>query len=189
MEEHIRQNIIRILDKAIIAIKQKDIKILRELSNQTIHDATIYQDEYAITVAVLIYSLSKINEREEHYSEFKGWRSYCIDCLISLEKIKQKLDSNDIKSFEISLKQYISNLGKEDKKLKLHMQEVLRNARINKASRLHEHGLSLGRTAEILGITKFELMDYVGKTYISDIKENITIDPIKRLDLARSILK
>ena len=64
---------------------------------------------------------------------------------------------------------------------------MLNKARINKASRLYEHGISIGRTAELLGVTRFELMDYVGKTYIADVKENMTIGARERLMIARRL--
>ncbi|MBI2148923.1 hypothetical protein HYU23_04535 [Candidatus Woesearchaeota archaeon] len=189
MDEHLKQNIIRVLDKAIKAIKEENIIYLKNISNETVHDATVYQDEYSIAVAVLIYSLSKIHEREEHYGKFKGWKMFCSDCFKGLETAKERLISNDIQGFEKIIKQYTINLEKTDRKLKVHIQDVFRKARINKASRLYEHGLSMGRTAELLGITKFELMDYIGKTYIADVRENITINPVERLKFARGLFK
>ena len=189
MDEHIRNNIIRVLDKATKSIKEDNIKQLKDLSNETIHDATIYQDEYSITVAVLIYSLSKIYERETHYGKFKGWKIFCFDCFRGLEVAKEKLVANDLQGFEKVMKQYTATLEKIDKKLKVHIQDVFRKARINKASRLYEHGLSVGRTAELLGMNKFEVMDYIGKTYIADVKENITIDSIERLKFSRSLFR
>jgi len=99
------------------------------------------------------------------------------------------LVANDLQGFEKVMKQYTATLEKIDKKLKVHIQDVFRKARINKASRLYEHGLSVGRTAELLGINKFEVMDYIGKTYIADVKENITIDSIERLKFSRSLFR
>lgn len=189
MEEHLRSNLIRVLDKAINAIKESDIKALKDISNETVHDATVYQDEYSITIAVLIYSLSKVYEREPHYGKFKGWKLFCFDCFRGLEAAKERLVANDIPNFEKVLTEYTGTLEKIDKKLKMHIQDVFQKARINKASRLYEHGISAGRTAELLGITKYEMMDYIGKTYIADVKENKTIDPIFRLKFTRGLFK
>ncbi len=189
MDEHLRSNIIRVLDKVITAIKDQDIKELKELSNETVHDATVYQDEYSITIAVLIYSLSKIYERETHYGQYKDWKVFCFDCFRGLEVAKEKLIANDLPEFEKVLKEYTATLETVHKKLKVYIQDVFRKAKINKASRLYEHGLSIGRTAELLGITKYEIMDYLGKTYIADVKENTTLDPIDRLKFTRSLFK
>jgi len=106
-----------------------------------------------------------------------------------LEVAKEKLENNDIQGFEDTLSKYIKNLNKVHIKLQQSIQDVFEQAKISKASRIHEHGISLGRTAELLGITRFDLMNYIGKTYIADAKEAFTIDPEKRLKFARSLFK
>jgi len=65
------------------------------------------------------------------------------------------------------------------------MKDVIRKARIRKASRLHEHGVSLGKTAELLGLSQFEMMSYVGSTGISDVKESKTFSVAERMKLVR----
>ena len=62
----------------------------------------------------------------------------------------------------------------------------LMGAQIKKGSRLYEHGLSMAKSAEILGIGQWELMSYVGKTRIID-EEAVTTGVKKRLDVARKI--
>jgi len=80
-------------------------------------------------------------------------------------------------------------MNKLDSKLSVYVEEVFDKAKINKGSRLHEHGLSLGRTAKILGVSEWELMDYVGKTGIADVKLNLTKNIGERLKFARSLFK
>lgn len=187
MDERERLNLINVFEKTAEALKKGDVKGLKNLSNQTIHDAAIYQDEFSVSVAVLVYSLGKMHEREMHYGGFKGWKVYCDVCLAGLEYPKEYLIRSDLEGFRDSLKKYLESIMKVDPKLKQHIHDVLQKARINKASRLYEHGLSLGRTAELLGISRFDLMDYIGKTYIADVRENLTVGAKKRLDFARSI--
>lgn len=187
MEIHERSNLIRVLDKTIKAIKNEDVVSLNDLSNQTIHDATILQDEYAISFAVLVYTLSKLYERHIHYGQFKGWDKFCSDCIKSLEASKISLEKNNILDFEVNIKSYLKSLERVDSKLKIYIKDVLNKAKINKASRLYEHGLSVGHTAELLGISRYELMDYIGKTYIADVKENQTTSVKKRLETARKV--
>jgi len=52
---------------------------------------------------------------------------------------------------------------------------------------LYEHGLSIGKTAELLGINKWELMEYAGRTGISDVQENITISMKDRIKFVRGL--
>jgi len=182
-----RVNIIKILDASIKAVKDNNILLLKDLSNQSIHDATIIQDEHTISIAVIIYSLSKFYERKTHYETIKGWDRFNIECVTGLENTKDKLQRNDIIGFENELRGYLKTLSTTEGKLNAYIKDVVEKARINKASRLYEHGISIGRTADMLGINKYELMDYIGKTYIADVKENKTLSVKKRLEIARRI--
>ena len=68
--------------------------------------------------------------------------------------------------------------------MKKNIQDVFRKASVNKASRIYEHGISMGKTAKLLGITMWELADYAGKTGISDVSESKTLDVKSRIKLA-----
>ena len=80
---HEKKNIIEIFDNSIKAIKKGDYLILKELSNKTIHSASIYQDQDCIAIAVVIYSLSKIFERSK-YNKYGKWSLFYKTCLRSL---------------------------------------------------------------------------------------------------------
>ena len=45
------------------------------------------------------------------------------------------------------------------------------------------------QTASLLGITLYELADYVGKTGISDVPENKTMDTKERIKLAMEMFE
>ena len=63
---------------------------------------------------------------------------------------------------------------------------MLDAARIKKGSKMHQHGISMARTAELLGITQWELQDYIGKQQEWKIKE---MPVLKRLKIAREMFK
>jgi predicted transcriptional regulator len=68
--------------------------------------------------------------------------------------------------------------------LKPYIEEVMRKASINKASKIYEHGISLGQTANLLGISQWELSEYTGQTSIADTNYNNTINTKKRAQMA-----
>ena len=43
------------------------------------------------------------------------------------------------------------------------VEEVMKKSSINKAGKIFEHGISLNRTAHLLGITPWELASYIGQ--------------------------
>ena len=184
MEEVNRENILRILTESLRAIKDYDATKIRELSNQTIHSSSIYQDIDNISVAILMYSISKIIERTDYW-EMESWNS-CYKILIKkIDNALRFLLKYNINEFRNELKSILKEVSHLDPKLKKHILEVFHKAKINKGSRIYEHGISLGRVSEILGINKWELSEYVGKTGISD--KGISMDIIRRVEYAKKI--
>ena len=60
MNPIVKKDILNILRESVSVIKQGELFKLKELSDHVIHNATIFQDQYSITIAVTIYSMSKI---------------------------------------------------------------------------------------------------------------------------------
>lgn len=187
MKKEEYSNILNILRKSYNAIIDRDTVLLRELSNRTLHTSSISQDDDAVSMAVIIYSFSKIFER--NYSEYKDWDKFYSSIKDGLKKAIKNLESNNVPDFELTIKQIISDIDKLDAKLRDYIKIVFESARIHKASRIHEHGISVGRTAELLGISEWELMEYVGKTGISDAPLSRTLSINERMKTVRSIFK
>ena len=182
MKEPIKGDSIYVLNHSIQAIltEESPSQTLRELSNRVIHNASIFQDEDSVSVAVLIYALSKVIqsycEKEMNFKQFAK----------PLQNMKGFLSKNNYKLYNSELRKIISSIKKADKKLKEYMQEVFDRSKIKKGSKLHEHGISIARTANLLGITQWELQQYVG-IHPSLVKEEFSV--IKRLNIARGLFK
>ncbi len=165
MHKIVKRDILAIISEAIDVLQKEDKSELREVSDHTIHCASIFQDEDSISFAVLMYAIFKIIDRDPS-----------VDCrlIISvLNKIKHFLSKNDIDNYRKQTKLLFETITRLDDKIKLYIQKVLVKAKIKKGSRLIEHGLSVGRVAELMNISQWELMKYLGKTGISDRDRNI----------------
>ncbi len=183
-----RKNLLWILKNAKNAVKNEDAVKLKNLSNHTIHTASIEQDPDSITIAVLIYSLSKIIERKR-YTKYKGWPEFYENYIKSINQSIQDLQNNDIENFRMHIGEIRKHLNKLSGKLKNYIKDVFRKAKINKASRIYEHGISMQQTSKILGITLWELAEYAGQTGISDVNLSVTMPIKKRIKLAEDIFK
>lgn len=186
MEKEALHNILDIFLNVKKAILNNDILTLRNLSNRTIHSSSIYQDEYSISIAVIVYSLSKIFERAD-YKSMDSWGIFYKACLNFIDGCISSLKRNDLASFSNSLKNFVNAINKLDKKLRDYVKQVIEDSKINKASRLYEHGISIGRTAELVGISAFELSEYIGNTGIAE--HGISGKVIERLKFARGLFK
>jgi hypothetical protein len=179
MEDRVREDIIGILLHATSALRQKNSMMLREASDHTIHNASIYQDKDSITVAVLVYALSKVVDRISK-SEPK--------IVGMLTQARRKLKEGNVEDYERIVKSLMKLIAQLDTKLDLYIQKVINEAEIKKGSRLYEHGISLAQTAELLGITQWELMKYLGQTRIADQFDD-AVNVQERLSYARRIFQ
>ncbi len=182
------ENILRILKETKKALKKGDSSRIRKLSDQTINTASFTQDPDNIAVAVIVYSLSKIMERE-HYRSLPGWESFYNTFNSSLENLIIAVRKKDNKEFKKNISIIRNAVDKLSGKLKIYIQDVFRKAQINKASRIYEHGISMEKTAKLLGITMFELAEYAGKTGIPDVLVTETMDIESRIKLAESMFE
>lgn len=160
-----RENILRIFEETKEAIEKNDSFKLKDLSNQTINTASRTQDPDNIATAVVVYSIGKILERRK-YREFPDWNKLYKRILLSISNSIISLKDGKDEEFRKhinSLREYIEKLSGN---LREYVKDVFRKAQINKASRIYEHGISLERTANLLGITMYELALYSGQANV-----------------------
>ena len=182
MHDIIKRDILAVLNKLADILKAKedsDTAEIKELSNHVIHNVSIFQDEDSVSVAVLIYSLSKIIERKQRnmdYGKILGMLNLCIS----------NLKNNDDANFRKSIKSIFIFIRTVDARLKLYIYEVINQAQIKKGCKLCQHGISVARASEVLGISQWELMHYLGKTTVIDhFSESVNISV--RLKIARGL--
>jgi len=173
-----RGHILQVIKQTKKAILDKNSYKLKQLSNKTIHSASIHQDATNIGIAVIIHSLSKIIERE-NYKKYSGLQKFLKHIEDHLNKSISYLQQNKDDEFQRELAEIRLDISKLSGRIKEHIQDVFKRASINKASRIYEHGISMEKTAKLLGVTIWELAEYSGQTGISDVNLNITI-PIKQ---------
>lgn len=179
-------NVLRILRETKQLIEEDKANELKTLSNQTIHVATISQDADNVVVAVLIYSLGKVMERD-HYRHMEGWDEFYQAVIKNLGEAATKLEKDDVVGARRNLGMIRNSLNKITGDLGRYIKDVFRKAEINKAFKLYEHGLSSEATAELLGVSLWDLASYIGQSHIGDAKIAISM-PIKdRVKIAEDI--
>lgn len=176
MDETVKVDIIRVLDDASKMIERNDVIGLKELSNHTIHNASIFQDQDSVTIAVIIYTLAKIFEREGKVD---------LTIVPMLNTSRRNLFDNNYEVYKENITKLYDLIKKRDGKNKLYIQQVIEKAGVKKSSKIYEHGVSLAQAASILGVSQWELMSYVGHTQIPEAFEPTNLK--KRLSTARKL--
>ncbi len=182
------KHIQKVLEETKDAVKEQDIVKLKKLSNQTIHSASIHQDIDSIMVAVIIYSLSKFLERT-NYRKYPAWSPFFKSFLKHIDNAILSLKENKEEKFREEMKKIRASISKISGHFKKHVQDVFKKASINKASRIYEHGISMEKTAKLLGISMWELSEYAGQTGISDVNFNVTMPEKERIKLTINFFK
>ena len=170
------------------ALTKKDFVKIKILSNKIIHNASITQDPNVIYTAVIIYSLSKIIEREQ-YKEYKNWGSFYKEYSQCINHLITALEKDDEVEFQKHVDFITDRIDSLSGQLKIYIKDVFQKARVNKASRIYEHGISMEKTAKILGISVWELAEYAGQTGIGDVNLGVTMPLKQRLKLAEEVFE
>ena len=182
MNDLIKKDILSVLTELSVILKERketDITEIKSLSNHVIHNSSVFQDEDSVSVAILIYALSKIIERKQKdfdYNKILGMLNSCIS----------SLKNNEDENFRESIKNIFDFIRMMDKKLKMYIHEVINQAQIKKGCKLCEHGISAARASEVLGISRWELMHYIGKTTLIE-QFSEPVNASQRLKFARSL--
>ena len=182
MIEQIKRDILFVLDELLDILKvkeDKDVYQIKELSNRIIHNASVFQDEDSISIAVLIYALSKIIERNDAQLNYARLSSMIGSCISSLK-------NNNDDGFRRSVKGIFNFIRTVDQKLRLYIYEVINQSQIKKGCKLCEHGVSVARASQVMGISRWELMHYLGKTTLVD-QFSEPVNASVRLKFARGL--
>ena len=185
MNEEIRKDIIELLKKVLPALEKTEANELKRLSNETIHNAGIIQDTDSTSISVIIFSLSRILNRSRLTTpQLKKFKENISK---NLFLARSQLEKNFIDEYKKTIKKIFEEISTFEKKFGMYLTEALEHAKIKKGERIYEHGFSVGTAADLLGITKWELMGYLGETKLSDIDPNTKISIKQRMTTVRRI--
>jgi len=179
---------IKVLQLAKKALTRKQSLALKELSNETTHLSCTHQNPGSIQITVVLYILSKMIERKD-YLKIKNWPAFVrkINFLFD-QTIFQLRDSNQ-PGYEAKLFEVRQILEKVSPDLKKEMKYIVSNACVNKGSKIYEHGISLGRAAKLLKLSKWELSGYTGHRAIHESPLNRTVSVKARAKMALEFFK
>ena len=186
MEE--KEQVLTILQLVKNALDKKNYIEIKNLSNRLIRISSIHQESDIISLAIIIYSLSKLIERENYKTE-KNWDKFYNSYLENINDMINALKKDDLNRFHNEIKENRKLIQGLSGNLKKYIKEVFDCAKINKASKIYEHGISMEKTAKILGVSLWELSEYTGKSNIHNINLALTIPIKQRIKFAEEIFR
>ncbi len=182
-----KEHVISILKDANEAVRADNTLLLNELSNQTLHSSSIYQDPDSIALAVTMYVLGKIFSNPT-FKAYDKWNLFVKKTAMCLSKASRAVQKNDLIGFRkeiVQIRKSTNLFGG----LRESIKEVFRKASINKASKIYEHGISRAETADLLGITQWELANYAASTFIRESDLLLTKNVKERIKFVEELFK
>ena len=179
-------HILNALKKTLRLIEEDNPSEIKELSNEVIGYAALNQDPDNIIVAVLIYSIAKTLERD-YYKKMEGWNDFYVSLTKNLNLSIKALEKNSIESVRVYLGRIRNSVNKIESNLGNYIRDVFRKAEINKAFKLYQRGLSSEQTANLLGISLWDLSSYIGSSNQHNQKHTFSMPVKKRIKIAEDI--
>lgn len=121
MIREVKRDIDKVLSSVIDLIKKQDYARILSWSDRVIHDASIYQDDDSVTIAVLVYALGNLLQRCREKGESVP------DVLPTLELALKNLRANNMNAFHAKIKSMINSIAEQDSRMKMYIQEVVEN--------------------------------------------------------------
>ena len=127
-------------------------------------------------------SIEQLHMRTDRYLAEKDYQQI----IKTLQFTKKALEEKNLGKYNKDIQSLFELIKKTNSKIKVHLQDVLEAARIKEGERLFRHGLSLGRAAAMLGVTKWDLQRYTGRTTTME-QHSEKMSAKKRMELALTI--
>ena len=186
MQKEVRRDILQVLRKVQPMLKKNEVGKLKSLSNFTIHNASIFQDTGSVSISVIVFSLAKILNRPR-LEENAAIMHFKEEIAAELFVAKNALEKENEKEFQSTLRRIFLRISSFEKRFGMYITEVLDHAKIKRGGRIYEHGFSVGRAAQLLGISSWELMSYLGETKMGNFIKDNAVSTKERLNFTRRL--
>ncbi|MFH0986996.1 MAG: hypothetical protein V1911_03000 [Candidatus Micrarchaeota archaeon] len=184
MEKLTENEFDKILNNFITGFDANDAFYLREQSNELIERAMITGDSHLVKLSLISYGLSKL-VRKPHLMKSDEWGKFKSKMIDELKEAVK--EPNTLEQADRVLDSITEKISAFDKEMGNYMADVMQQARVKQASRVYSLGVSLSKAAELTGVQKNELFDYIGITKIHERPFTQTLDLKTRYKKAREV--
>lgn len=189
MNENIKNDSLDIVNEILdeLAGSGSYVPSFKKISEKAINIASIFQEKTTISLAVIAYALYKMLSHPNEFNDQKVRQKLKKPLEDLRDMIKDYKSESDIQK---KVTEVFDSINAFDVKFKKFIEDVIFFAKIKKGSKIHEGGLSIARSAQLLGVSRWDILNYVGKLDYedSDFKsKTYEKEETKRLELARGI--
>lgn len=162
-----KKDVLDTLSETIESLETKQYADLHMISDHLLHSITIHQEKTLIDLSIAIYVLNKILEKEKYTNHLKV-KDFVKKMLHLFKDMQKCMQKSDDAGFEKLVAETLISLQTFSRSIKFYIDDLLHFAKIKKGTKLYEHGISLGKAAELVGVAKWDLMPAIGETAIHE---------------------
>ncbi|MEM3399218.1 MAG: hypothetical protein QXP42_00090 [Candidatus Micrarchaeia archaeon] len=180
------EEIIDIVLRIKNAFKKGKIHKLRKIHNECTKELVLTNNPILLDMALISYALAKLIEKPRYRDiHIKKFAPILED---NLDRVAQALKTNEMNEYNRAIKEITEAATKMESADRRYIRIIFDKARLKLASTIYAQGFSLGYASEISGVSRRDILDYVGKTMIPDrVKTEKTID--ERLKNVRELFR
>lgn len=171
------------LEEIIKAFENDEISNLRDIGGTLARRGALKSSHTLLEGGAVAYALAKIVQQIHRYPP---------DLLEDFKKNVLKELKSCVKApigeIDTCLDRILALISEFDNKTGKFVSNLTEKARANKATTVYSSGFSVGKAAQLSGVSKWEIMRYAGSTRLSD-EIGVTKALEHRLKIARELLK
>lgn len=194
------ENVQRINDEVLLIFKDKivegeityqdiDSEKILELSNQMIHDSSIFQEKLLLKYSTLLYCIGKMIARQKTKSRNLDLGPIFCQIYDKLKRVSENLKRKRMKAMERNMNDIFNLISKNDSKFNIYVQDIIHSTMIKKGSQLVQHGLSVETVSDLTGLNQWDLYAYLGKTNYETLLDEKVNKTERRLRHVKKLFK
>ncbi|MCX6777744.1 MAG: hypothetical protein NT157_02560 [Candidatus Micrarchaeota archaeon] len=150
------------------AFRKESVGRLRDVSRRCADELGVGEEVDMLPLSITAYVLSKIIQKSRYWD--KGTRTRLAKSVGGgLDRCAELLHGGKHEEFRMEIGRVMRDTIEVDDRKNRYVTGLLAKAKLKIAGRLYAQGFSLSRVSELTGADKREVMEYVGKTLMSDL--------------------
>lgn len=138
---------------------------IRDMSDEILREAVLAEDGQLTDLSLICYAVFKISSKST-IRRSENWEPFKKEMLGMMRRAEEKPNTKE--ELGALLQDIIGMVSKFYDDYGLYVENVVHKARLKQGLRAYAMGLSLGRSADMVGVSKGELFKYVGATKVGE---------------------
>lgn len=183
------QELSKLTKRLLELIETDSISPIKEISTELVQEGLITQEPIVIRMAILFYAVFKTYQKRHHRKNELKWKAFDAEMRDDLAQLSKSLSEEKRDKTKETLEEIMDDVKVLDSSFGRYIEIITEKAIVKKGTTLYALGLSLGMASKLTGASKWEILQFSGKTRVADTDADSRVSLDERLNYARSELE